>query len=52
MDFSPTSIRARWEAGYVMTMRALDQAPWEDEVDPLEGVILHEPKAEIMEAAE
>ena len=52
VDFSPSSIRARWEAGYVKTMRALDQAPWEDEVDPLEGVILHEPKTEMMQAAE
>ena len=52
VDFSPTSIRARWEAGYVKTMRALDEAPWEAEVDPLEGVVLHEPKTELMEAAE
>src|SRR3954464_1237386 len=37
VDFSPSSIRARWEAGYVKTMRALDEAPWEAEVDPLEG---------------
>ena len=47
-----SSIRARWEAGYVKTMRALDEAPWEAEVDPLEGVVLHEPKSGIMEAAE
>jgi len=52
VDFSPSSIRMRWEAGYAKTMRALDQAPWEDEVDPLAGVILHEPKSEILEAAE
>ena len=52
VDFSPSSIRQRWEAGYAKTMRALDQAPWEDEVDPLEGVILHEPKPEMLEAAE
>ena len=44
VDFSPSSIRVRWEAGYDKTMRALDQAPWEDDFDPLEGVILHEPK--------
>jgi NTE family protein len=52
VDFSPSSIRLRWEAGYAKTMRALDQAPWENEFDPLEGVILHEPEAEIMQAAE
>src|SRR5260221_8980120 len=52
VDFSPSSIRARLEAGYVKTMRALDQAPWENKVDPLAGVILHKPKWEMLEAAE
>ena len=52
VDFSPTSISLRWEAGYTNTMRALEQAPWEREFDPLEGVILHEPRPEMMEAAE
>jgi len=52
VDFSPSSIRMRWEAGYTNTMRALEQAPWEREFDPLEGVILHEPRPEMMEAAE
>jgi hypothetical protein len=33
-------------------MRALEQAPWENEFDPLDGVILHEPKAEMLQAAE
>ncbi len=52
VDFSPSSIRQRWEAGYAKTMRALEQAPWESEFDPLEGVILHEPDVEVLEAAE
>jgi NTE family protein len=52
IDFSPSSIRMRWQAGYEKTNRALDQAPWEAEFDPLEGVILHEPKLEMPEAAE
>jgi NTE family protein len=52
VDFSPSSIRLRWEAGYEKTMRALDQAPWENDFDLREGVILHEPKPEILEAAE
>jgi len=52
VDFSPTSIRMRWEAGYAKTMRALDQAPWDGEFDSHEGVILHEPRLEIMQAAE
>jgi NTE family protein len=52
VDFTPSSIRMRWEAGYAKTMRALDQAPWEGEFDPHEGVLLHEPRVELMEAAE
>ena len=52
VDFSPSSIRMRWEAGYTKTMRALEQAPWEGEFDPQEGVILHEPRLQVMEAAE
>jgi NTE family protein len=52
VDFSPSGIRMRWEAGYTKTMRALEQAPWEGDFDPHEGVILHEPKLAIMEAAE
>jgi NTE family protein len=43
IDFSPTGIRVRWEAGYADTARALEQAAWDDDCDPLEGVILHEP---------
>jgi NTE family protein len=42
IDFSPSGIRSRWEAGYAHTMRALERRAWEDECDPLEGVILHE----------
>jgi hypothetical protein len=34
VDFSPGSIRMRWEAGYEKTMRALEQAPWEQAFDP------------------
>ena len=48
VDFSPSSIRMRWEAGYEKTMRALEQAPWEKEFDPLEGVILHEPEPALL----
>ena len=42
IDFSPSGIRSRWHAGYAHTMRALERRAWEDECDPLEGVILHE----------
>ena len=43
VDFSPSGIRDRWEAGYANTCRAIEQAPWQGEFDPLDGVILHEP---------
>ena len=42
IDFSPSGIRARWDAGYRDTMPTLEQAPWRDDVDPLEGFVLHE----------
>ncbi len=44
-DFSATSIRQRWDAGYADATRALQRAAWNDPSDPLEGVILHEPSA-------
>src|SRR6185436_5751775 len=52
VDFSPSSIRMRWEAGYGKTMRALDQAPWENDFDLRAGVILHEPTTDLLQAAE
>jgi NTE family protein len=52
VDFSPTSIRTRWEAGFTNTMRALEQEPWKNEFDPLDGVILHEPEVGMLQAAE
>jgi NTE family protein len=44
VDFSPSGIEMRRAAGYAAATRALEQAPWQSETDPLEGVILHEPK--------
>ncbi len=43
VDFSPSGIRQRWEAGYVNAQYAIERTPWIGEFDPLEGVILHEP---------
>ena len=45
IDFSPAGISSRWEAGYADTLRALERKAWEDDCDPLEGVILHEAPA-------
>jgi len=45
IDFSSEGIRARWQAGYVDTMRVLEQRPWTHDFDPLEGFILHDTEA-------
>jgi len=50
IDFSPSGIRQRWDAGYIHTRTVLDRSPWVGEFDPLSGVILHE-QPEIMPAA-
>jgi NTE family protein len=52
IDFTPAGIRARWEAGYADTNRALARQAWLDEYDLLEGVILHEPEPGVEPAAE
>jgi NTE family protein len=52
IDFSPSGIRRRRDAGYSATMRALEEAAWQGEFDPLEGVILHESKPGLAMAAE
>lgn len=42
IDFSATGIRLRREAGYRHTIEALHKAPWRQEIDPLDGFVLHE----------
>jgi NTE family protein len=42
VDFSPSGIMKRWDAGYTHTKAVLERAPWVGEFDPLSGVILHE----------
>ncbi len=42
IDFSRKGIRCRWTAGYGDARRILADAPWEAEVDPIEGFYLHE----------
>jgi NTE family protein len=51
IDFSPSGIRARREAGHTATWRALERAPWRGEFNPIEGVILHD-EMELQSAAE
>jgi NTE family protein len=50
IDFSPSGIRQRWDAGYAHTRAVLDRSPWTGEFDPLSGVILHE-QMEVMSVA-
>jgi NTE family protein len=52
VDFSPSGIAMRREAGYEATMRALERAPWQGQFDPIEGVILHETILDLPVAAE
>src|SRR5262245_13436808 len=52
IDFSPSGIRMRWDAGYAAARAALERAAWRGEFDPLEGVILHQPQRSIAMAAE
>jgi NTE family protein len=42
IDFSPSGIMRRWDAGYAHTLAVLERSPWEGEFDPLSGVVLHE----------
>jgi len=42
IDFTTHGIHARWEAGYVDAKDAIAQAPWTREIDPVEGVFLHD----------
>jgi NTE family protein len=44
IDFTPAGIRARWQAGYAAARRALHRAPWEAPVDPIQGVVVHDPE--------
>ena len=52
IDFSPTGIMQRWDAGYRDTKAVLERKPWIGEFDPLSGVVLHEQMEVMPEAAE
>jgi NTE family protein len=52
IDFSPSGIMQRWDAGYAHTRSVLARAPWIGEFDPLSGVVLHEQIDEMPLAAE
>jgi NTE family protein len=52
IDFSPSGIMQRWDAGYRHTRAVLERKPWIGEFDPLSGVVLHEQMEVMPEAAE
>ncbi|MGX4773113.1 patatin-like phospholipase family protein [Bradyrhizobium guangdongense] len=52
IDFSPSGIMQRWDAGYAHTRSVLARAPWVGEFDPLSGVVLHEHLDDMPMAAE
>lgn len=52
IDFTAAGIRARWEAGLADTRRMIEHAPWERQVDPMEGVVVHELSARTQQRIE
>lgn len=42
IDFTHSGIKARWEAGHADTLRAIAQAPWQQPVDPRDGIVIHD----------
>jgi len=41
IDFTPSGVAARREAGYADTMKMVQRAPWSAPTDPIEGVVEH-----------
>jgi hypothetical protein len=41
LDFTADGIAARWQAGRDSTRRKIDAAPWNDDFDPVEGIVVH-----------
>jgi len=45
IEFTPAGIRSRWHAGYEDTKRTIERPPWRAPVDPMDGVVIHDPPA-------
>jgi NTE family protein len=43
IDFTPAGIAARCQSGYDDTMRAIAARPWEEPMDPIEGMSIYDP---------
>jgi NTE family protein len=42
IDFSATTVKARWQAGYERAREQLERAAWSAPVDSLRGVVVHD----------
>ncbi len=51
IDFSRSSIRMRWDAGYRDARQALAEQPWRADVDKREGFYLHELRRDAVDPA-
>jgi len=43
IDFTPAAIEVRRQAGYEETAALGARKPWMAELDPIEGMMIHEP---------
>ncbi|MDP1531289.1 MAG: patatin-like phospholipase family protein [Rhodoferax sp.] len=41
LDFTPSGIRERWNAGREFAKRKISEAPWNDAIDPEMGIVVH-----------
>jgi NTE family protein len=45
IDFTTEGLQRRWRAGYDDTLRTLERRPWENAIDPMVGVAVHDSDA-------
>lgn len=41
IDFTPGGVQARWNAGREFALRKIEATPWNDEFDPVMGIVVH-----------
>ncbi|MBL8511698.1 MAG: patatin-like phospholipase family protein, partial [Betaproteobacteria bacterium] len=42
IDFTPAGIAARWQAGREYALASVAKAPWQQAIDPVEGIVVHD----------
>lgn len=45
IDFTPLGVERRWQAGFDHASKVLREKPWQEPVDPLAGIVIHESAA-------